>query len=167
MSDKLDWIEKQAAENLKFRLQICETLAKDANNLLTVLIAAIGAVVAYAINSVSDDNLNMLSIGAIAMTAWLMLVATGLVVKCIVTTDLMPPGNEPKNLSLNGYSLEQIRKFELDNVQNSINHVAIRNQNTVYWLDKARLAAVASPIVFILAAAVFWIHQNVPCAQVA
>ncbi len=36
LSEKIDWIEKQAAENLKFRLQNCEMLSKEANNLLTL-----------------------------------------------------------------------------------------------------------------------------------
>ena len=165
MCEKIDWIEKQAAENLKFRLQICETLAKDANNLLMVLLTAIGAVVAYAIKNAGGGELNSLLVGAIALTAWLMVIATFLVFKCIMTSDLMPPGNDPKHLMLEDYTLEQIKGFELENVQNSINHTARRNQKTAYWLDKARFASVTSPLIFILAWA-FWTCLESPCVRV-
>jgi hypothetical protein len=99
MSAKIDWIEKQAAENLKFRLQICETLAKDANTLLTILIAAIGAVLAYAIKNTENNGDSALLAGAVAMAAWLMVIAFILVFKCIMTSKLMPIGNEPKKLN--------------------------------------------------------------------
>jgi len=155
MSSKIDWIEKQAAENLKFRLQICETLAKDANTLLTVLITAIGAVVAYAIKNAENNGDSTLLTGAVAMAAWLMIVAFILVFKCIMTSELMPIGNEPKKLNLENYTLDQIKGFELENVQNSITHTAKRNQKTAYWLDKARLATLSSPLVFILAWVLF------------
>jgi hypothetical protein len=150
VDEKIDWVEKQAAENLKFRLQNRETLAKEANNLLAILLAAIGAIVAFAIKNSSEGQITPLLIGAISMTGWLMLIATILVLKCIMTSTLIPPGNEPRNLLLDGYTLEQLKKFELDNVQNSIDQTASRNQNIAYWLDKARLSAVASPLVFIL-----------------
>ena len=163
MDEKLDWIEKQAAENLKFRLQVREELAKDANNLLTILLAAIGAIVAFAIESSSEEQITPLLMGAIAMTVWLMLVATILVLKCIMTSTLIPPGNEPRNLLLDGYTLGQIKKFELENVQNSIDQTASRNRNIAYWLDKARLSAVASPLIFILAL-VFEIYLGNLCA---
>ena len=165
MSAKIDWIEKQAAENLKFRLQICETLAKDANTLLTILITAIGAVVAYAIKSTENNGDSALLAGTIAMGAWLMIIALILVFKCIMTSKLIPIGNEPKKLNLENYNLEEIKVFELENVQNSIIHTAKRNQKTAYWLDKARLATVSSPLVFILIW-VFWFYlENGLCAQ--
>lgn len=163
MDEKIDWIEKQAAENLKFRLQVRETLAKEANNLLTILLAAIGAIVAFAIKNSSEEQITPLLMGAIAMTGWLMLIATILVLKCIMTSTLIPPGNEPKNLLLDGYTLEQIKKFELENVQNSIDQTALRNRNIAYWLDKARLSAVASPLIFILVL-VFEIYLGNLCA---
>jgi len=151
VDEKIDWIEKQAAENLKFRLQVRETLAKEANNLLAILLAAIGAMVAFAIENASEEQITPLLIGAIFMTVWLMLIATILVFKCIVTSALIPPGNEPKNLLLDEYTLEQLKKFELENVQNSINQTASRNQKIAGWLDIARLSAVASPLIFIVA----------------
>lgn len=166
MNEKIDWIEKQAAENLKFRLQICETLAKDSNSLLTILITAIGAIVAYVIKNIENNGDNALLAGAIVTTIWLMVVATVLVFQCIMTSELIPIGNEPKKLNLENYTLEEIRTFELENVQNTITHTAQRNQNTAYWLDKVRFATVLSPLSFIVGMAAFWIHQNAPCALV-
>lgn len=165
MNDKIEWVEKQAAENLKFRLQVRETLAKEANNLLTILLAAIGAIVAYAIKNASEWQTNPMLIGAIATTGWLMLIATILVMKCIMTSTLIPPGNEPKNLLLEAYALDQLKKFELENVQNSIDQTAYRNQGIAYWLDKTRLATVSSPLVFILALASATYLENL-CARV-
>lgn len=161
MDEKIDWIERQAAENLKFRLQICETLAKDANTLLTILVTAIGAVVAYAIKNTENNNDNALLVGAIVMAAWLMVIAFVLVFKCIMTSEIIPIGNEPKNLNLENYTLEQIKGFELENVQISITHTAFRNQNTAFWLDKARLGLLVSPVIFILVVAL--VHLPAPC----
>jgi hypothetical protein len=124
---------------------------------LTVLITAIGAVVAYAIKNAENSGNNALLVGALAMAAWLMIIALILVFKCIMTSELTPIGNEPKKLNLEKYTLDQIKVFELDNVQNAITHTAKRNRKTAYWLDKARLATVSSPLVFILAW-VFWIY---------
>ena len=156
INKKIEWVEKQAAENLRFRLQNCEILAKEANSLLTILLTAIGAMVAYSIKTFPENSVPDLLLGAIITTIWLMLIAVILVVKCVVTSEITPTGNEPNNLLLDDYSLEEIRKFELDNVQESINKVSLRNKKTAYWLDLCRKAAIASPLLFILGAA--WVH---------
>lgn len=150
MSVKLDWIEKQAADNLRFRLNVCEILAKESHQLLMLLLAGIGAVLAYIINNALAGLSAALLAAAINLAIWLMVAAFVLVYQCIMTADLMPLGNEPKNLLLKGYTLLQIKEFELQNVQASIEHTISRNRHTAYWLDKCRLAAIISPIIFML-----------------
>ena len=42
MNDLIDWAEKSGLENLRFRLQNAETLAKEASSTLTILLAGMG-----------------------------------------------------------------------------------------------------------------------------
>ena len=49
MTDLLDWVEKQALENLRFRIQDADNLTKESNTTLTILLAGMGASLAYGI----------------------------------------------------------------------------------------------------------------------
>jgi len=48
MSELLDYVKKAGAENLEFSLQNAETLAKEANTTLAVLLAGMGGAMAVA-----------------------------------------------------------------------------------------------------------------------
>jgi hypothetical protein len=48
-SELLEWVEKQALENLRFRIQDAENLTKESNATLTLLLAGMGAGLAYGI----------------------------------------------------------------------------------------------------------------------
>lgn len=98
MSTLLDYAEKAGQENIKFRLQNAETLAKEASSSLTILLAGIAASMAYAIKGFEQTQATHLTIGAAALAIWLMIVATTLVFFCILTTKLDVPFNEPMNL---------------------------------------------------------------------
>lgn len=157
MSDLLDWADKSGLENIRFRLQNAETLARDAATTLTVLFAGMGAALAYAIKGVAaPQGLDALAVGAMGLAAWLMVLAVVLIVQCILSTDLPTPTNEPKNLYQEDYDLDALREAELRNLQARIEQVTARNHRVAAWLDRVRLAATASPLVFIISAAAFW-----------
>jgi len=149
MKELLDWAEKAALENLKFRLQTCEALAKDAGTTLTILLAGLGGTLAYAMKGAEASATSALTVGAGVMAFWLMIVAAVLIVKCIMTAPIWPPTNEPKNLYQKNYALDDLREVELENVQQRIEQTAERNINTAMWLDRVRLMAVASPLIFL------------------
>lgn len=155
MADLLDWAEKAGLENIRFRLQNAETLAKDTSSTLTMLLAGMAGALAYAVKGFEVQPITQLVFGAAVLSAWLMLIATLLMVKCILTTSLPAPTNEPKNLYQKEFALDLLREVELRNLQERIVQTTARNHRVAAWLDRVRLSAVASPLVFLLAAVVW------------
>lgn len=147
----LEWIEKQASTNLNYRLQSFESLAKDANSLLNIMFAAIGAIVAFCIKHNPTGINDGLLVASLMLLVWLMAVAFLLVFKCIMTSEFLPPGNEPRHLKVDGYSFESIRTYELENVQFSIDCIVKVIERMAFWLDKVRFLMILSPLIFILA----------------
>lgn len=47
MEKLLDWVEKNAQENLRFRLQNAESLAKDSASALAIALAGMGGALAF------------------------------------------------------------------------------------------------------------------------
>lgn len=154
MSELLDWVEQSALENLKFRLQIRESLAKEAGNTLTLLLAGLGATMAYSIKGAEAGTSVAITLGSGTMALWLMATAATLIVKCIMTAPIWPPTNEPRNLYQKDFTLDALREVELANMQIRIDQTAERNQNIALWLDRVRLMTVASPLIFLAGVAV-------------
>lgn len=149
MEKTLDWVEKNALENLRFRLQNAETLAKDASALLTILLAGIGGGMAYAVKGFESGEWTPIVVGAAGFTSWLMLCALVLTLRCILTAELQLPTNEPDNLNpAFDMSIDEARRYELKNIQARINATKVRNQRVAYWMDRVRLAATLSPLAF-------------------
>lgn len=166
MSDLLDWAEKAGLENLKFRLQNSETLAKESTTTLTILLAGIAGSLTYATKYWEMGKSSMpLAGGCAALSLWLMVLSFLLVNNCIKTKPLQPPTNEPRNLYQPEFELEALRKVELKNLQASIDLTAGRNTSVAAWLDRVRYLAVASPVVFTVASVGCFLL--VPGAQVA
>lgn len=147
---RIEWIERAGQENLRFRLQNAENLARDAHQTLTLLLAAMGAALAYVVKMLEAGGLGRVGAGVVAITLWLMLTAGVLVVKCILSRDLQVPANEPDNLWQEGWTHEMERIGELKGLQARIHATRERNHAVAAWLDRVRLMAVASPVVFLL-----------------
>jgi len=98
MSELLEWAENAGLENLRFRLQNAEALAKEAATTLTVLGAGMGGALAYAVKGFEKQPASALAIGAGVLAVWLMFVGGLLVFFCMLTTSLPAPTNEPMNL---------------------------------------------------------------------
>ena len=158
MSELLDWAEKAGIENLKFRLQNSETLAKEASTTLTILLAGMGGAMAYAAKGFEQGMPPPLSIGAAALAVWLAVVGCLLMVYCMLTTSLPAPTNEPNNLYQKDYTVDALREVELRNIQQRIAQTTARNHRVAAWLDRCRLLALASPVVFAIAASVAAAH---------
>ena len=157
MNELLDYAEKAGLENLRFRLANAETLAKEANTVLTILLAGMGGATALAAKGFEQQQglPGAVTVGAVFIAVWLMLVAALLVLFCMVSTDLPVPTNEPLNLYQTDFQLDQIRAVELRNLDERIKQATARNHRVSAWLDRVRLMAVASPIVFV-ATALAW-----------
>ena len=150
MREVLDYAEKAGLENLKFRLQNSETLAKEASTTLTILLAGIGGAMALAMKGF-EQHLpipSAVTIGVTGLSIWLMFVAGLLVVFCMLSMDLPVPTNEPLNLYQPDFDLDALRAVELRNLDQRIKQTTARNHRVAVWLDRVRLLAIASPMVF-------------------
>lgn len=156
MDEMLKWAEQAGAENMKFRVQSTEQLSKDANVTLTLLLTGVGgalAIVAKTLEAQSHQTFSVLA-GAGVMAIWFMILGIMVLHWCIQTRPVQAPTNEPKNLFQPDYSLLDLRKFELENLQERIELLTRRNAEVAAWLDRIRYASAASPLVFIIAVAV-------------
>ncbi|OXJ36705.1 hypothetical protein CFB82_09650 [Burkholderia sp. HI2714] len=156
MSELLEWVEKSAIENLKAHHACADVIAKDAATTLTVFLAALGGGLAYAAKAVEQHSLNWLSIGAIAFTGWFLVLNLLLVVRCLVFRELPSIYNEPRNIFQPEFSVDELKEEEIQNLQQRIDTAASSNAKVAKSLNKLRLAAAASPIVFIVVAVVAW-----------
>lgn len=151
----LEWIEKAAIENMKGHVSAADGLEKQCATTLTILFAGAGGGLVYAVKGVDTGVWTWLSVGASVFTSYLIVLAVLLVLGCMWIGKFPQTYNEPENLRKGGpdLSFEQIRVFELDNFQTRIQEAVDRNHKVADRLNGIRLAAVASPIVFIVAAA--------------
>jgi hypothetical protein len=151
-TDLLDWVEKQAQENLHFRVQDTEALKKDSTTTLNILLAGMAGAFAYGMRLYPKSE--GWEIAAVFVFAtYLLALCAVLIFKCLKICAIPAPTNEPRNLYQETFTLEQLRKVELENVQSRIDEVVKRNNSVALWLNRVRLLAVCSPIV---AAIVAW-----------
>ncbi|MFY1957096.1 hypothetical protein ACOTCL_29065 [Achromobacter xylosoxidans] len=150
MSELLDWVEKAAVENLKQHHQAADMIAKEATTTLTVLLAGMAGALAYAAKAVDTGAWGWLPVGAAAFSAYLLVLGLCLVLGCLRIGDIPAIYNEPKNLLHPDLSLDQVRRYELENAQARINDAAARNHRVATTLNRVRLAAILSPLVFLV-----------------
>lgn len=155
--DKLSWVESSAIENMRLHHHTADILAKEAQTTLTVLLAGMGGSVAYSARVFASDGADWLSYGAAAFTLYLLVLNWALVVFCLKIAPIPQIFNEPKNLWSNLYTLDELRVFELENLQDGIDAAAERNGKLAKRLNRIRLFAVFSPICFALAWLVNWL----------
>jgi hypothetical protein len=157
MKELIEYAEKAGLENLRFRLQNAETLAKEANTTLALLLAGIGVTTAYVIKGLEQPNTSFLTFGIAGLVIWLMITAILLVYFCILSTELPVPTNEPMNLYQPDFELDAIRAVELKNIDARIKEATAHNHRIAAWLDRIRLLAITSPFVFTLASLLAWV----------
>ena len=144
----LDYVEREAKENLRFHLNVLETLNKEAHTLLSIQLLFAGASFGYAIKLVQAGGFPPLAVATVALTLYIAVLAATNGITCLMHSEMQAPANEPKNLLLDDVELEALRLAELDNYQERIDLVQGRNTLTADVLNKLRLLAIASPAVF-------------------
>lgn len=143
----LDYAETQGKENIRHHFETADYLNKQASTTLAVLLALSGGALAYAVKLL-DASLGMALCLAVASVAlYLFGLCAVLVTQCLVVKDFPNQANEPDNLLQDGYSLEQIRRAELQNLQTRIRQASQRNAFTTRWLNRVRLWATFTPMV--------------------
>lgn len=150
----VEWAEKAGIENLRGRLATGDVLLAQASTLLSLLLAGMGGALAYAVKLIDTGPVSPVAWAAAAVSAWLAVVAVVLMARCIVTRETQALYNEPGNIYKPDLSLspDAIRGFELENIQRRIEQTKARNEAVARWLDRCRYAAIATPLVFAIAA---------------
>ncbi|TPQ32028.1 hypothetical protein [Cupriavidus pinatubonensis] len=152
----LEWAEKAAVENMKAHHASADFIAKEAATTLTVFLAGMGAAMAYAAKAIDEQKWGWFAVGATAFAAWFLMLSVLLVWKCLMMRPIPPVHNEPLHLYQPAFSLADMQEAELSGYQKRINEAARRNGRLVWWLNRLRLAAAASPLVFIAFAWAAW-----------
>ncbi|HDR9796675.1 TPA: hypothetical protein QDC59_000207 [Burkholderia cenocepacia] len=143
----LDWVEKQAAENLQFHIQCAEHIKKEANTTLTVILAGVGGASAYVVKLFDTHAAHWLMAAALTFNVCLLLLAALLILRCLNLDNIQAPANEPKNLYLPNYSLQLVREVELENMQLRIKLAQSRNGEAADRLERIRLYALLVPVI--------------------
>lgn len=152
----VEWAERAGIENLKQRLENADHLREQANRLLQLLLVAMGGTLAYGARVFEPgQQATAVAAASLAVALWLCWVAVVLMVKCIATEASELLYNQPKNIYkpelLKEHTPDEIRAFELANIQARINRTMPRVAQRAHWLDVCRYATVATPLVFGLA----------------
>lgn len=148
--EMLDWAERYGHENMSAHMRVTETLAREAQTTMTLLMTVIGAATAYVIRGLEAGALSSVGTGVFATLCWLVLAAAALLLKCQLASELQIGANEPKNLYQPAYDLNDLRAAELEGLQRRINMNVERNNKTAKWLNITRGMMLAAPIIFTL-----------------
>jgi|PersoiStandDraft_1058852.scaffolds.fasta_scaffold44556_2 hypothetical protein len=147
-TEHLDWAENIAVEHLKGRLATADVLLAQSNQLLNLVLTGMAGAIAFGVKVFSAGN-SAVDWGCAALSVWLALTAVMLITCCIRTRSTPCLYNEPKHVyPLTDLPLDQIRAYELENMQARIDQAKDRNRRVACWLDRCRYMASATPICF-------------------
>lgn len=143
-----NWAEQCGTENLRSHIASIDGLKDDSAKTLTILMTALGALIAYGAKMVDDHHAGPMLYAVAALTTYLLVVSSLLVAKCLRVADAPPVTNEPQNLFQPAHTLLSLKIQEISNLEGRIRAAKKRNQKTARWLNGLRYAALASPLVF-------------------
>lgn len=147
----LDWAETRGLEYLKEHMANVESLKTDSTQLLTVLMAAGAAVLAYIIKAPEKHVAGEMVGGAIVLLVYLFVLGSLLIAKCIAAKEAPAINNSASNLYCKGaYSLAHQKEYVFEHMQKSGKKLRARNEATARWLNGLRYAALLSPVAFSL-----------------
>lgn len=158
----MDYADSQARINADFQVTCIDSLERAAHNLLIVLLSGAGGALALFVSIRSDDAALWLQGGTLLASAYLFLIASILVFKCMQAADTYPPANDPKNL-YNEKTVTMdymtLRKEILESKQRCIARNRALAGVKGEWINRVSVSATATPLVFMLGAvAGYWIN---------
>jgi hypothetical protein len=163
----LDYVEQQANANMQFHLDNLTSLKKEADGTLKILFLILSGTTGYTIKLLEGGRIDWAFVVG-SVTAYLIFVAIYLTVKCLKTGDVQAPTNEPKNLLLkttNNEKSEELRKLELENLQDRIKLNRERNVCLGKHLNAARLMVCYSPLAFVASWIIFYVAARFSCTH--
>ncbi len=137
---------------MKARYATAELVSKEAQTTLTVLLAGVGGSAAYAAKLFEPVAVSPISAASAAVCIYLVVLSVLLVTRCMVFEGYPALYQNPKNLMQPAYTLEQLREAELANLEERIEEAIAINNIRARRLNRVRLAAALSPVVFLVVA---------------
>lgn len=145
MTKLIEYAEKAGFDNMHERIEVAGTIQREANTVMALVIAGAGAALVFA---ASDKGASVgLTGAAIAVSLYLFSLAALLNWKCLGLIAYPACCNVPKNLNQPEYELEQVRQWELENLQARIDQAIAINEQRSSWLNGCRYAATLTPII--------------------
>jgi hypothetical protein len=143
----IEYAEKAGIDNMRERIDVAITIQREANTVMALLLAGAGAALAFA----AHDNGDSIGItgAAIFVSLYLFFLAALLNWKCLGLIAYPACCNVPKNLNKPEYTVEQIRNWELENLQVRIDQALVINERRSGWLNCCRYAATLTPLIAI------------------
>lgn len=143
MSELIDWAERAGQENMRERIEVAGMIQREANTVMVLLLSGAGVALAYA-GSGQGASAGLTG-AALAVCLYLFSLAAVLNWKCLGLADYPAAFNEPENLNRPDYPVEQLRAWELDNLQARIHAATAINGRRSNWLNRCRYAATLTP----------------------
>ncbi|GEM_PF-5404851 len=147
---RLDFIEREARANMEFHLKNLDALKKEAQDTLKILFLILSAGSGYTVKLFAEGDFSWGFVFGF-VTVYLICVAIYLTLRCLAAGDVMPPSNEPKNLSSRDYTLDQLREEDLKRLQRGIDFNQARNETLGQRLNNSRILICCSPIALVFA----------------
>lgn len=147
-----EYAEHAGIENLKERIEVAAVIQRESNTAVTLFLSGAGASLAYAAH-IAETNTSF-AVGTLVASAYLFFLAGLLARECLGLIAYPATWNEPRNLNRAEYTLEEIRGWELENIQARIDQAVAINEQRSKWLNRCRLAAAFTPAIAVLAWAV-------------
>jgi hypothetical protein len=144
----LEWAERMALENLRGHLGNLDAIKKETVITLSVLFAALAGCVAFLGQHVDGKHLQPLAWGALGGAVWLFGVCAALVVRCLRIADAPAITNLGTALYQPQFTLEQMRKAELANIDKRSEQARRRAVSDSDWINRLRVFALLAPLAF-------------------
>lgn len=142
MNETLDYAERCGMENMRERIEVAGVIQREANTTMTLFLAGAGAALAYASGAEAKPEI---ASAAVVVSAYLFALAGVLTRTCLGLIAYPAAANEPKNLNQPNYAMDQIRAWELENLQARIDTAVRINEHRSAWLNRCRIAAALTP----------------------
>lgn len=142
--------ERLGLENMKSRLETRQLGNSQATALFTVLVAVMGAAASYVVPQFGG-RLPLLGCAVLAGLVWLFVVAAVLLLKCMNSESTPAHYNDPLNYVADNWGLEALIAHELKLLHERARELAELNHRRAVWLNRVRMALLATPAVMAVA----------------
>ena len=158
--DPIDFAERKADELMRHHLEDMEILNKEAHHTFAFAMVVLSASFSYLLKLYNSSKVPAEQDWAwlapvLALTMHLGLTAAYLLLRAMMTRDVMPQGNLPVTLigdsAPNKDNLTELRRAEMWGLATRIEFNSTRNRNTARVINRTRVSLLLAPITFLVA----------------